>query len=122
VGLPLGIFPLLTYHVSVRLSTSFPTEARQDSSDRRTYPIYRQWLWDHPCSSCLRSTWRPSCSSATYMQGGLDPACICSWLVLLSLRAPRVQVGWLCWSSCGVSIPLGAHNPSSCSCIRVSKF
>jgi hypothetical protein len=38
-------YPLTLAHLdSVRLSTSSPTEARQGSSARRTYPIYRQQL------------------------------------------------------------------------------
>jgi hypothetical protein len=41
------------------------------------------------------------------------------WLVVQFLRAPRVQVSWLCWSSCGAPNLFGAHNPSS---IRVPKL
>ena len=34
------------FQVSVRLGASSPTEARQGSPPRRTYPTYRQQLWN----------------------------------------------------------------------------
>lgn len=39
-----------------------------------------------------------------------------------SLRAPRVQVSWLGWSSCSVSLPCRAYNSSFSSSIRFPKF
>jgi hypothetical protein len=42
------------------------------------------------------------------------------WLVIQTLRAPRVQYSWLCWFSCGVLIPLGLT--SSYSSLRVPKL
>jgi hypothetical protein len=66
-SIPLGI-PEPWYMKSLRrLSTSFPTDARQGSSDRRTYTTDSQELWYRPLSSCSGSTWRPSCTSVTYV-------------------------------------------------------
>ena len=48
--------PTLALQVYVMLGTFFPIEVRQDSQARRTYPMYRQQLWDSPHSSCLEST------------------------------------------------------------------
>lgn len=54
-------------------------------------------FWDRTHSSCSGPTWRRSCTSATYVQGGLSPALYVLWLVVQSLKVPRVS--WLCWSS-----------------------
>jgi hypothetical protein len=55
-----------------------------------------------PCSICSRPPWRPSCTSATYVWWCLGPVHVCSLIGVQSLRTPRVQDSWLCWSSCGV--------------------
>jgi hypothetical protein len=44
------------------------------------------------------------------------------WFLVQSLRAPRVQVSWVCWSSGGVPIQFQAFNPSPNSSIRVSEL
>ena len=44
------------------------------------------------------------------------------WLVVQTLRAPRVQVSWLFCSSCGIPIPFKTQNPSSHSSVRVPKL
>jgi len=44
------------------------------------------------------------------------------WLVVQTLRTAKVQVSWFCWTSCGVPIPFGTCNPSSCNPWRVPKF
>jgi hypothetical protein len=67
-------------------------------------------------------TWRPSCTSATYVQRGLSPAYAVLWLVVQILRVLRVQDSWVCWSFRRVSIPFRAYNPSSYSSIRVPKL
>jgi hypothetical protein len=65
--------------MSVRLGASSPTEARQGSPARRTYPQTGNSLWNSPHSCCLEPTWRPNSStSATYVRGGLGPASVCS--------------------------------------------
>jgi hypothetical protein len=45
-GYPPPTHPTLTLQVSTRLRASSPTEARQLSPARRTYPIYRQQILD----------------------------------------------------------------------------
>jgi hypothetical protein len=57
--------PTLAPHVSVRLGTSCPTEARQGIPDRYTCYIGNRF-WDSPGSSCSGPTWRPICIFATY--------------------------------------------------------
>jgi hypothetical protein len=44
------------------------------------------------------------------------------WLVVQTLRDPKVQVSWLCSSSCGVLFFFGACNPSSYSSLRLPKL
>jgi hypothetical protein len=79
-------------------------------------------FWDSPCYSCSGTIWRPSCTSVTYVWGGLGPAHVCSLIGSSVSENPRLQVSWLCWSSYGVSIPFGAQNPFSYSSLRVPKF
>ena len=76
----------LAHQVSVRLGASSPTEARQGSPARRTYPTYSNSSCDSPCSSCSGPTWRPSCTSTTRVRRSRFSL----WLVIQSLRAPRV--------------------------------
>ena len=50
-------YPLtLALQFLVRPDASSPSEARQDSPARTTYPTYRQQLLDSPCSSYSRPT------------------------------------------------------------------
>jgi hypothetical protein len=49
--------------------TSSPTETRQGSPARRTYPTGRQQLWDSPQCSCSGPTWRSKCTSPTQSWG-----------------------------------------------------
>ncbi|EDL38359.1 mCG145007, partial [Mus musculus] len=52
---------------------------------------------------------RPSCISATYVQGGPGPALYVLRLVVQTLRAPRVQTAW----TGGLEeTPEGNHHPS----------
>ena len=44
------------------------------------------------------------------------------WLMVQTLRTPRVQVSCLCWSSCGVPIPFGPHKHSSYFSISILKL
>jgi hypothetical protein len=88
-------------------------------------PLTSNSFWDsHPssfCSSILGPTGRSSCTSATYVQGGLGPTCFWS-LVVYTLKVPSIQVSSFCWFSCGMPIPFGACSFSSYSSIRVSKL
>jgi hypothetical protein len=69
-----SVYPwVLAHQISVGLGRSSPTEARQSSPAKRTYPTDRQL-----CSSFSGLTWRPKCTSATYVWGGLGPARVCS--------------------------------------------
>jgi len=60
-------------------------------------PLRSKSFWDSPCSSFLGLTWRPSCTSAKYVQGSLGPAYIWSLVGGSVSEYPKVQVGWLCW-------------------------
>lgn len=84
-----------------------PEEASQGSPARKTYPIYRQQLLGYP----------PLLLLGTHMKTKLHTCYI--WVVKprftlciffswwFRLRAPRVQVSWVCWSSCGFRLPSG---------------
>lgn len=84
----------LAYQISVRLGASSPTEARHRSPTTEHIPHTGHSFWDSPRSSCSEPTWRPSCTSTTYVQGGLGSAVYTLWLVVQTLRSPRVQVTW----------------------------
>jgi hypothetical protein len=78
---------------------------------------------DRMNSSCSRSKWSPSYSSATFAQGGLDMACVCS-LVGTSVTEIPQEVMWV--HSVGLPVeflsPSGAYNLCSCSSIRILKL
>jgi hypothetical protein len=63
--------------VSMMLGTSSPTEARQDNPVEDISHTVNNF-WDSLCSSCSGPTWKSSYTSATYEQGGLGPAYVCS--------------------------------------------
>ena len=100
----LCFFSETSWHIRC-LGASCPTEA--DKAAQLEEPIL--WtgnsLWDSPCFRCSGPTWRPSCISATYVQGSLGPNLVCSLVCVSHTENPRVQVSWLCWSSYGVPIP-----------------
>lgn len=73
------VYSTLAYQISMRLGASSPTEARHSSPTTRTYS---------------EPAWRPSCTSTTYVQVGLGSAVYTLWLVVQTLRTPRVQVTW----------------------------
>ena len=50
------VWPTLELQVSSRLGPSSPTEARQGSPARRTYPCTGNSFWDSPHSNCSGST------------------------------------------------------------------
>jgi hypothetical protein len=124
-GSPLGMSPTLALQVSVKLGTSSPTEAQLEDH----ISCIGNSFWDNPRSSCLGPTWRASCTSATHIQRGLDPARALLWLVVQSPKAPKVQVSWLWWPYCGVPITfllffhhiLKLHPLFGCGCPNLSE-
>jgi hypothetical protein len=87
----------LEHQLSAGLGASFPTKARLGSPARRTYPIDRQQLsGKSPIQLSVQPTWRTSCIYATYAWGVVVQFVYVLWLVVQSLRAPRIQVSWLC--------------------------
>ena len=92
---------------SSRLDAFLPTEIRQGSPARKIHPTYMQQLLGQTRSSWSGPTWRPSCTSATYVWRGLGSTMNVLLLGVQSLRSPRVQVRWLCSFSCGVLSPPG---------------
>ena len=95
-----------------------PTEARQGSPTRRTYPTYRLF-GEVSCSSCSGPTWRPSCTSAAC--AGRPGFCL-YMLFVGSVAKPQRSSLVDCWSFYAVSIPFWACNPSSYSSITVPKL
>lgn len=53
-------------------------------------------FWYSSCFSSEGPTWIPSCASAIYVQGGLNPSRYVLWLLVQTLRTQKVQVSWLC--------------------------
>ena len=78
---PHTLHPLLVHQVTAGVGTSSPTEARQGSRLRVMGSTCRQETdWGPTSGHVVRGTsWRPSCTSATYVQGGLRPVCMCSF-------------------------------------------
>lgn len=70
---------------------------------------------DSPSSTCSRLTWIPNSTSAKYevrISRRLGLTGISSLVGVQSLKVPRVQIIWLCSSSCGVLIFFGTCNSS----------
>ena len=66
-----SVSPTRAYQVSARLHASFPTDADMAAHLGEHMPCTGNSLWDSPVS-----IWRPSCTSAAYVRGGLDTACV----------------------------------------------
>ena len=70
--------------ISLHPSTSSLCEARCFTGPDRAAqleehtPCTGNSFWDSPHSSCSGPTWKPSCTSAMYVQGDLSPAHVCS--------------------------------------------
>jgi hypothetical protein len=80
-GGPSGYPSTLAIQVSMGLGASSPTGSRQGSPDKRNiFHVQATAFGMAPHSSCLSPTWRPSCTSATYVRGG--PLLSCQLIVL----------------------------------------
>lgn len=77
-GIPWVSLLTLALQGSGRLGVSSPSEAKQGSLLEEHTPYVGNNFWDNPLYSCSEPTWSPSCTSATYEQGGLGIACVCT--------------------------------------------
>jgi hypothetical protein len=104
---PSGYPPTLAHQASVRLGPFSPIEARKSSLARRTYSHIQAAAFGIALASVVRDPLSPPQNAhMLYMWGEawVQPVYVL-WLVVgQSLRAPRVHVSWLCWSSCGIPI------------------
>jgi hypothetical protein len=107
-----GHQPIPASQVTIGPCASSPTEAKQDSPVRGSGSIDSKRLRDSPASVGEGPTWRPN-YSLLHMCGRsrASPCLLYGWWFSL-WESPRVQVNWLCWSSCGVSMSSELLNPS----------
>jgi hypothetical protein len=75
-------------HILFTSTTSIGWWARGEDKHLLKYVANNLYLQPLP-SSCLGPTWRPSCISATYVQGGLGPARVCSLVGGLDFQSPK---------------------------------
>jgi hypothetical protein len=87
-GGPTDSPPTLAKHISAELGTFSPTETRQHSPAKLTYPENGNNFQYSPGSSCLIPIWRTSCTTATYIwrSGEEARSNLCSWLVIQLLE------------------------------------
>jgi len=82
----------LAHQVSMKQGASSPTEARQGSPARRTYPTYKQQLLGQPLLQLFRTHIKMKLHICSICAGRLGPACVCSLVGGSVPRAPNVQV------------------------------
>jgi len=97
--------PSPAHRVTAGLGTSSPTEARQGSPVMGMKSTGRQQSQEQRLPQLLRDPHEDQAAHLLHMFG--KPRSSLCWLFgwWFSLWvSPRVQVSWLCWSSCGISV------------------
>ena len=78
VGISLDILLNISLQVSEKLAVSSPLRPEMEAQLEEYISHTGRSFWDNPCSSCSGTTWRPSYTSDTYIQGKLGRNCLCS--------------------------------------------
>lgn len=108
-----GYHHILVHQISAGLGTSPPSEARQGNQVKGMRSTSRKQIQKHLILHLLWDSHEDQAVHLLHMCRGLEARCSqCSlfgwWLSLWDSSV--VQVSWLCWFSCGVSVLFGSLN------------